>query len=219
LSARFNYRLSSALIAKSSAQFAPGAGNTVSLEGQYSGADFGASIKAINPSTLEGGLTGIFIGSYLQSVTPRLALGLEGVYQRAVMSYAPEVALSYAARYKALDWMASAQILAQGGVQGSYWRRLSDKVEAGADVNLTFAGLSGAGMMGGMRKDGNATLGIKYDFKMSNYRAQVDSQGKLGCVLEKAVAPAVRVTFAGDMDYVKVGSFDSFHRCQRADLR
>jgi len=204
LSGRFNYRLTSALVAKSSVQLAPGAGNTISLEGYYSGADFGATIKAINPSTLEGGLTGIFIGSYLQSVTPRLALGLEGVYQRTVLSYAPEAALSYAARYKGPDWIASAQLLSQGGFQGSYWRKLTDKVEAGADINLTFAGLSGASMLGGLRREGVATLGIKYDFKMSNYRAQIDSQGKLGCVLEKSVAPAVRVIFAGDMDYVKV---------------
>lgn len=180
-------------------------GAQVSLEQDYTGDDFTASIKSINPSILEGGLTGMFIGSYLQSVTPRLSLGLEGVWQKPGGGMGPEAAVSYAGRYKGDDWIASAQLLTQGGLQLSYWRRLVEKVEAGVDVNLQFAGLSGANaMMGGARKEGVATLGAKYEFSRSIFRAQVDSQGKIGCLLEKVVAPPVRVTFAGEMDHAKV---------------
>lgn len=180
-------------------------GAQVSLEQDYTGDDFTASIKSINPSVLEGGLTGMFIGSYLQSVTPRLALGLEGVLQRPGGGQGPEAALSYAGKYKGDDWIASAQFLTQGGLQLSYWKKLMDKVETGVDVNLQFAGLSGANaMMGGARKEGVATLGAKYEFSRSIFRAQVDSQGKLGCLLEKVVAPPVRVTFAGEIDHAKV---------------
>lgn len=196
---------------KTSVQLAPGPGQAMfSIENDYTGNDFMASIKAMNPSMLDGGLTGIFIGSYMQSVTPSLALGLEGVWQRAAMTHGPEMLLSYAARYKGLDWIASAQLLAQGGIQGSYWRRLTEKVEAGVDVNLQFAGLGGAGGMmgGGMRKEGVTTIGAKYDFKMSSFRAQIDSQGRLGALLEKRVAPPVQVTFAGELDHFKV-SFPS----------
>ena len=182
----------------------PGAAQ-VTLEQDYTGDDFTAQLKSINPSILENGLTGMFIGSYLQSITPRLALGLEGILQRPGGGMGPEAALSYAARYKGDDWIASAQLLTQGGLQGSYWRRLSDKVESGIDVNLQFAGLSGSNaMLGGARKEGVATLGAKYEFSRSIFRAQVDSQGKVGCLLEKMVAPPVRVTFAGEMDHAKV---------------
>ena len=181
-------------------------GAQVSLEQDYVGNDFTAQLKSINPSLLEGGLTGMFVGSYLQSVTPRLSLGLEGVWQKPGGGMGPEAALSYAARYKGDDWIASAQLLTQGGLQGSYWRRLTDKVETGVDVNLQFAGLSGANaMMGGARKEGTATLGAKYEFSRSIFRAQVDSQGKIGCLLDKVIAPPVRVTFAGEMDHAKVG--------------
>lgn len=180
-------------------------GAQVSLEQDYTGDDFSASLKSINPSVLEGGLTGMFIGSYLQSVTPRLSIGMEGVLQRPGGGQGPEAAISYAARYKGADWIASAQLLTQGGLQGSYWRKLTDKVETGVDVNLQFAGLSGANaMMGGARKEGTATLGAKYEFSRSIFRAQVDSQGKIGCLLDKVIAPPVRVTFAGEMDHVKV---------------
>lgn len=180
-------------------------GAQVSLEQDYTGDDFTASIKSINPSILEGGLTGMFIGSYLQSVTPRLSLGMEAVWQKPGGGMGPEAAVSYAGRYKGDDWIGSAQLLTQGGLQLSYWRRLVDKVEAGVDVNLQFAGMSGANaMMGGARKEGVATLGAKYEFSRSIFRAQVDSQGKIGCLLEKVVAPPVRVTFAGEMDHAKV---------------
>lgn len=180
-------------------------GAQVSLEQDYTGNDFTASLKSINPSILEGGLTGMFIGSYLQSVTPRLALGLEGVWQKPGGDMGPEAAISYAGRYKGDDWIGSAQLLTQGGLQLSYWRRLIDKVEAGVDVNLQFAGLNSANaMMGGARKEGVATFGAKYEFSRSIFRAQLDSQGKLGCLLEKVVAPPVRVTFAGEIDHPKV---------------
>ena len=206
LSARFNYRWNRAWVTKTSTQIAPASmggpgGAQFSLENDYVGNDFTAQLKAMNPSVLDGALTGIYIGSYLQSITPRLALGLEAVYQRPAASLGPESMLSYAARYKGDDWIASAQFLTQGGLQGSYWRRLSDRVEAGLDLNMQFAPNP---MMGGMKKEGTATLGAKYDFRASNFRAQVDSTGKVSCLLEKRVVPLVGITFAGELDHAKV---------------
>jgi len=138
-------------------------------------------------------------------VTPSLALGLEAVWQRAALNQGPETAVSYCARYKGSDWIASAQLQAQGTLNTSFWRRLTDKVEAGVDLSLAFAGLSGGGglMGGGLRKEGITTVGAKYDFRMSTFRAQIDSTGKLSCLLEKRVAPPVQLTFAADVDHFK----------------
>jgi mitochondrial import receptor subunit TOM40 len=181
----------------------------VQVDNEYTGNDFTASVKTLNPSLIDGGLTGIFIGSYLQSVTPNLALGLEAIWQRAAMNQGPETAVSYCAKYKGSDWIASAQLQAQGAITTSYWRKLTDKVEAGVDLNLQFAGLSGAGGLMGMpmRKEGVTTVGAKYDFRMSTFRAQVDSTGKLSCLLEKRVAPPVQLTFAAEMDQFKVSRY------------
>jgi mitochondrial import receptor subunit TOM40 len=206
LMTRFNYRWSSALVTKTNIQIAPGPGQAMAqIDNEYTGADFTASLKSVNPSMIDGGPTGIFIGSYLQSVTPHLALGLEAVWQRAGLTEGPQTALSYCGKYKGSDWIASAQLQAQGTVSASYWRKLTDKVEVGVDLNLAFAGLNGGGMMGGsMRKEGVTTVGAKYAFRMSTFRAQVDSTGKLSCLLEKTVAPPVRLTFSADMDHFKV---------------
>ena len=176
------------------------------VDNDITGKDFTASLKSINPSIIEGGLSGIFIGSYLQSLTPSLALGVEAVWSRAALNASPEAAVSYCAKYKGSDWIASAQLQAQGAISTSYWRRLTEKVEAGVDLNLQFApGVGGKSLMGsGLRKEGTTTLGAKYDFRMSTFRAQVDSSGRLSCLLEKRVLPPVQLTFAGELDHFKV---------------
>ena len=205
ISARTNYKWNDFLTTKIDLQ-SSSMQSMLQVDNEFTGRDFSAGVKAMNPSVLEGGISGIVIASYLQSVTPKLALGLEAMWNRAGLSAPPEMAVSYCARYKGSDWIASAQILAQGAVNTSYWRRLTDKVEAGADLQLQFApGIGGRGLMGGgLRKDGSATAGLKYDFTTSSFRAQVDSSGKLACLLEKRVLPPVQITFAGEMDPFRV---------------
>ena len=211
LSARTNYKWNSWLVTKTDTQIAPGTGPAMlQVDNEITGKDFTAGLKAVNPSIIEGGLSGIFVGSYLQSLTPSLAVGLEAVWSRAALNAPPEAAVSYCAKYRGLDWIASAQLLSQGAISTSYWRKLTDRVEAGADLNLQFApGMGGRGGLmggGGMRKEGTASLGAKYDFRSSTFRAQVDSSGKLSCLLEKRVLPPVQLTFAGEIDHFKVGA-------------
>jgi mitochondrial import receptor subunit TOM40 len=180
----------------------------VAVDNDYTGDDFSASLKSINPSIIEGGITGIFVGSYLQSLTPSLAVGLEAMWQRPAINAGPETAISYCMKYKGSDWIASAQLAEQGVLSTSYWKKLTDKVEAGVDLNLQFApGLGQGGLMGNeSRKEGSTTIGAKYDFRNSTFRAQIDSSGKLSCLYEKRVLPPVQLTFAGEMDHFKVRS-------------
>ncbi|PGH14449.1 hypothetical protein AJ79_03092 [Helicocarpus griseus UAMH5409] len=202
LAAVANYRWNSAWVTKTNTQIMPGsAQGLIQIDNDYTGSDFSASIKAFNPSILEGGITGIFMGSYLQSITPSLALGIEAMWQRQGLSVPPETAVSYCARYKGHDWIASAQLQAQGTINASYWKKLSDRVEAGVDMNLQFS--PNPSMMGDIRKEGVTSVGTKYEFRASTFRAQIDSAGKLSCLLEKRVAMPISLTFAGEIDQVK----------------
>lgn len=204
LAAVFNYRWNPKLVTKTNTQIMAGASQgLLQIDNDYTGDDFSASIKAFNPSCLDGGLTGIFVGSYLQSITPSLALGFEAIWQRQAMNTRPETALSYCARYKANDWIASAQLQAQGVFTASYWRKLSERVEAGVDMTLQFAPNAAAALMGGPSRDGTTSIGAKYDFRASTFRAQVDSAGKVSCLLEKRIAMPISLTFAGEIDQAK----------------
>ncbi|RAK96442.1 TOM complex pore protein TOM40 [Aspergillus ibericus CBS 121593] len=203
LAAVGNYRWNPKLVTKTNTQIMPGGQGLMQIDNDYTGDDFSASLKAFNPSYLEGGLTGIFVGSYLQSVTPGLALGFEAIWQRQSMGARPESALSYGARYKADDWIASAQLQAQGVLTASYWKKLSERVEAGVDMNLQFAPNAAAALMGGPSRDGTTSIGAKYDFRASTFRAQVDSTGKVSCLLEKRIAMPIALTFAGEIDQAK----------------
>lgn len=176
------------------------------FEHEYTGADFTAHMKAYNPSFLEGGLTGIFIGSYLQSITPKLALGLEAVWQRGGLTQGPDVGVSYVARYKSNDWIATAHLQSQGAFNTSYWRRLGEKVQAGVDMTLSLSPGAGGMMGGGLQKDGVCTFGAKYDFTLSTFRAQVDSKGKLSVLLEKRVGGPVMATFGAEVDHFTVST-------------
>ncbi len=203
LSARFNWRWSANAVTKSQMQVSPrGVQDMTQFEHEYTGADFTASLKALNASYLEGGLTGIFIGHYLQAVTPKLALGLEAVWQRGGLTQGPDVNVSYVARYKAQDWVASAQLQPEGALNTSFWRRLSERVQAGVDLTLSVP--QGGAMMGPAQKEGITTFGAKYDFRMSSFRSQIDTKGKLSCLLEKRVAGPVTMTFATEVDYFAV---------------
>ena len=176
----------------------------IQVDNEYLGSDFTASVKTLNPSVLEGGLTGIFIGSYLQSITPALALGIEGVWQRQGMQAGPDSGVNYFARYKTADWVATAQ-LAQVGFTTTYWRKLAEKVEAGAELKIQPTLAGPGGMMGGtVRREAVATVGAKYDFRASTFKAQVDSTGRLSTLLEKRVLPFVQIVFAGELDQFKV---------------
>ncbi|OQE21393.1 hypothetical protein PENSTE_c012G03532 [Penicillium steckii] len=204
LSAVYNYRWNQGLVTKTNAQvMGGGAQGLLQIDNDYTGDDFSASIKAFNPSIFEGGLTGIFVGSYLQSITPGLALGFEAIWQRQGMTARPETALSYSARYKGDDWIGTAQLQAQGTFAATYWRKLSERVEAGVDMNLQFAPSPAAMMMGGPSRDGTTSIGAKYDFRASSFRAQVDSTGKVSCLLEKRIAMPISLSFAGEIDQAK----------------
>ncbi|KAG9124838.1 translocase of outer mitochondrial membrane [Ceratobasidium sp. 392] len=194
----------------------PNAQSMLQIEQDYQGSDYSANFKAINPSPIDG--TGIYVGSYLQSITPRLALGFETVHQRVGPGMA-ESMTSYLLRWTSapspapvipggisnpsalspgsLDtnkWIATAHLQAPGIIQATYWQRLSEKVDVGADLQMIIAP---------GRRDAIATVGAKWDLRMSTMRAQVDSTGKVAALLEQRFAPTFAFLVGGEIDHVK----------------
>ena len=182
-------------MANTTLQFSTQVGqNMLQVEHDYQGTDYNLNAKVLNIWPTD--LTGIYIGSYLQSLTKNIALGVEGIYQRPTPDMA-ELSASYLAKYTSdnKDWIATAQIQPSGILQTTYWQKLSEKLEVGADLQVIAAPT---------RRDAIATLGAKYDLRMSAFRAQVDSSGKVSALLEQRFAPTLAFLLSGEIDHVKV---------------
>jgi mitochondrial import receptor subunit TOM40 len=194
VNARMNQGWTANNVTKLQGQFSSQVGhNMLQIEHDYQGIDYNLNAKVINVSPSD--LTGIYIGSYLQSFTKNLALGIEGFYQRPTSDMA-EFSTSWLAKYTSdkKDWIATAQLQPQGILQTTYWQKLSDKVEVAADLQVIAAPT---------RRDAIATLGAKYDLRMATFRAQVDSTGKVSALLEQRFAPTLAFLLSGEIDHSK----------------
>lgn len=191
---RANTRLAPGHISKVQAQLAPVEGGSfVQLEQDYQGLDNAANVKALNPSPTDG--AGIYVANYIQSLTRNFALGVETIYQRQ-SAEAQESMMGYLAKWTSdsRDAIATAQWQAQGMLGCTYWQRLSDRVEAAADLQV----ITAAG-----KREAQATVGAKYDFRMSTFRAQLDSSGKIASQLETRLAQAFAFTVGGEIDHLR----------------
>ncbi|THH19300.1 hypothetical protein EW146_g1830 [Bondarzewia mesenterica] len=194
VNARLNQAWTPNSVSKVQAQFSSQAGqNMVQLEHDYQGLDYALNAKAINPSPTDA--SGIYVGTYLQSVTKNLALGVESLYQRQSAELT-DLSFSYMTKYTGgnKDWIATASFQPMGILQATYWQKLSEKVEAAADLQVVAMP---------SRRDAIATLGAKYDLRMSTFRAQLDSTGKVSALLEQRFAPMFAFTLAGEIDHFK----------------
>ncbi|KAG0271085.1 translocase of outer mitochondrial membrane [Linnemannia exigua] len=190
--ARANYAWSNTNVSKVQSQLSTTPGHSMlQVEQDYNGKDFNLNLKAVNPSPLEN--TGIFITSYLQSITPQLALGLEAVHQRPTPQQA-ETTYSYVAKYTGRDYIATATYQGFGALQAAYYLRYSEKVDLGTEIQLVTAG---------GRRDAVATVGGKFEFRRSTFRGQVDTTGKVSAVLEEKIVPGFSFLVSGEMDHGK----------------
>ncbi|KAJ6630815.1 eukaryotic porin-domain-containing protein [Mycena sp. CBHHK59/15] len=194
VSGRFNYGWAGSTVTKLQAQLSSQVGhNMIQLEHDYQGQDFSLNAKAMNPSPTD--LTGIYVGSYLQSITKNIALGFESIYQRPTPDVS-EFSTSYLAKITGTDksWIATAQTQGLGILQATYWHKLSEKVEVATDLQLIALPA---------RREAITTIGAKYDLRLATFRAQVDSNGKVSALLEQRFTPTFAFLISGEIDHFK----------------
>lgn len=179
----------------------------IQLEHDRSGRDYSLNFKAYNPGVTDG--TGVFMASYLQSLTKRFSVGTEVIWQRPSPDM-EEANMSYMAKYVGgadKDWIATAQLHGgQGILSGTYWQRLSDKVEAGAELTIHPHPMP-------KERKASATLAAKYDFRLATLRAQLDNSGKVSAFLEQRFTPAFAFLVTGEIDHWKVRDSSVLHVC------
>ncbi|KAJ7632633.1 eukaryotic porin-domain-containing protein [Roridomyces roridus] len=194
VSGRFNYGWTPSTVTKLQAQLSSQPGhNMIQLEHDYQGQDYSINGKAMNPSPTDG--TGIYVGSYLQSITKNIALGVETIFQRPTPDVS-EISSSYLAKITSSDksWIATAQTQGLGILQTTYWQKLSDKVEVAADLQLIAMP---------NRREAITTIGAKYDLRLATFRAQFDTTGKVAALLEQRFTPTFAFLISGEIDHFK----------------
>lgn len=211
-SGRANYGWDKHNISKMTLQLANGQPAMVQLEQDYQASDFSINLKTLNPSFLYGGFSGVAVGSLFQSLTSKFAVGLEAMYSKQAGPVPPESAVSYVARYNNGNWIASAQLQAQGALIASFWRKVTDKVEAGLETQVSAAikpitdNLMGTPIGYEHVVEGQTTIGAKYEYRSAVFRGQLDSTGKVSAFMEKRVLPTVSLLFSGEIDHLKNSS-------------
>lgn len=211
-SGRVNYGWNNNNISKLTIQLANGQPAMVQLEQDYQANDFSANFKTLNPSFLNDGFSGLAVASLLQSLTKKLSVGVEASYTKQAGSMPAESAMSYYTRYNNGNWIFSGQLLAQGAFIASFWKKVTDKVEAGIESQVSAGmkpvsdSLMGAPIGFEPVIEGQTTLGAKYEYRQSVFRGQIDSTGKVGVFMEKRVLPTVSILFSGEIDHPKNNS-------------
>ena len=199
-------------VTKVTLQISEGQPTMCQLEQDYQASDFSLNFKTLNPSAAsDGSFTGVAVGSILQSITPQLAIGLEAIYSKGQAMSPADAAVSYMTRFVSAkqDWIFSGQLQANGAAVASFWRKVSPNMEAGLETSLQASMLPimdpVIGQPIGFQPaiEGATTLGCKYEYRQSVFRGSIDSNGKVGCFLERKILPTLSVLFCGEIDHFK----------------
>ncbi|XP_075224536.1 mitochondrial import receptor subunit TOM40 homolog 1-like [Lycorma delicatula] len=146
--------------------------------GDYKGDDYTASLTLANMDVLND--TGVIVGQYLQSVTPRVALGVELAYQRSPQMPGGHLAiLSLGARYIGNDYMCSGNIGA-AGLHLCYYQKASEQLHFGVELETNIR-----------IQESIASVGYQIDLPKADlsFKGLADSSGNVGAVLEKKLVP------------------------------
>ncbi|KAL3139770.1 hypothetical protein ABBQ38_004073 [Trebouxia sp. C0009 RCD-2024] len=144
------------------------------------GRDWNSQIKLGN-----GGFYGF---NYLQSVTPKLALGGETFY----LSQAMKSGVGFAARHQGDQHVATAQIATTGLISLNYAHKLSEKVTLASDF-----------MWNWNQREPSASFGYDYMLRQCRLRGKVDTDGKVGAYLEERVNVGVNFILSAELDHPK----------------
>ena len=169
----------------------------VQFEADWLANDTSINVKAINPNPADG--HGIFTVSLLQAVTRSTALGAELISQKSaesngVLEQGVNFAFTYRPNPSAVFTATLQQLVA---LQTSYHHRVSEKVELASELQM---------LLVGSRRDACTSVSAKFDYRQATLRAQVDSTGRVGLVMEERLFPGFALLLSGEIDHVRSAS-------------
>ncbi|XP_050357315.1 mitochondrial import receptor subunit TOM40 homolog 1 [Nymphalis io] len=151
---------------------------------EYKGPDYTLALAAGKPDCSEK--SSVFVGHYLQSVTPRLALGAELVYQSSSRIAGGEIAIASAAARYTMDDSELSATMGAASLHVCYFKQASEQLQVVAELETSFRSMESVG-----------TVGYQVTIPKADlvFRGMVDSNWNIGAVLEKKLQP-LPFTFA-----------------------
>lgn len=151
---------------------------------EYKGSDYTLAMAVGKPDFSEK--SSVFVGHYLQSVTKRLALGAELVYQSGMRVMGGEIAITSAAARYTMDDSEISATLSTANFHLCYFKQASEQLQIVAEMDTSFRGMESVG-----------TIGYQVTIPKADlvFRGMVDSNWNIGAVLEKKLQP-LPFTFA-----------------------
>lgn len=181
LNGRINAQLTDALLARMQAQVETGS-SSLKFDFDYKGSSFCAGATYMG-----GGLLG---ASYMQSVTPSLALGAEGFFHMHRHVHGGAAAARCVWGPKG-DSVATAKAGSFGNFELSYQRKVSEKVGLATEMQY-YHGQS-------------CTFGLGYEFRLrqATFKGLVQSDASCSAVLEERVSPIVGLLLSAQLNHKK----------------
>ncbi|OUM65202.1 hypothetical protein PIROE2DRAFT_41901 [Piromyces sp. E2] len=181
--------------------------SVINLEHDHVGKDYAINVKLFNPNIVDNppnkntSTTGIFIASFLKSITKHLTVGAEYLLQKQTPEM-EESNISFVARYQGrfnehfnrIYVFTATYQPANGVFNASYFYKLNHRLEMATELQALVNG----------RKEALCTAGFKLDTHYATIRGIIDSKGKIGTVLEEKLAPGFNFTVSINIDFILI---------------
>ncbi|KAI3636426.1 hypothetical protein MIR68_005778 [Amoeboaphelidium protococcarum] len=191
LNASVSYSPLSNLALKLSPSMGPQVPTSVGFEVDYTGLDYSTYARVAHAAAGNQ----IVSLSHLQSVTKGLAVGVEAALQKLPEAQFTEPQLTYVAKYQAPDYKATVSYCQLGIMQATYFQKISEQVELGADLQVV--------NLNEQQRESVCTLGAKWDFRAASVRAQVDTTGRVATFMEQRLGPGFSFLMSADLNHSK----------------
>jgi mitochondrial import receptor subunit TOM40 len=181
MTGRIKYDLTDRIGAKLQLQMAPEKGMSQGMcDVEFKGSDWNGQLKL--------GSNEFYGINYLQSVTPRLALGGEAFW----LGQQRKSGAGFAGRFTGEEFVATAQLATTGLVSFTYVQRISEKVSLASDF-----------MWNWNAREATASFGYDYMLRQCRLRGRIDSEGKVAALLEERLNQGVNFLLSGEIDHWK----------------
>ncbi|KAK9841571.1 hypothetical protein WJX74_008102 [Apatococcus lobatus] len=181
MTARIKHDLTPSIALKSQMQLASEQGmSQAMLDVDFKGKDWNGQIKY--------GTNDFYGVNYFQSVTPSLSMGGEAFW----LGQQRKSGTGFAARHQGELHVATCQLATTGLINATYIHKVNEKLSLASDFLWNWHG-----------REASASFGYDYMVRQCRLRGKVDTDGKVGALLEERINIGVNFVLSAEIDHAK----------------